>query len=129
MAILFTTVTHTFSLPPGLLSAICFVESGHTVQAMRHNDGGGATSVGACQIKLATARMLGFKGTENELKNPTVNIHYSGKFLRWQLNRYRGDTLKAVAAYNAGTYRTNDQGLIKNRKYVHKVLLAWEENK
>ena len=128
LALTFVMVSQAFQLPQGLLSAVCFVESKHVVKALNINDGG-SSSYGACQIKLATAQFVGYKGTEKELHNPQVNIYYAGKYLRHQLNRYDNDILKSVAAYNAGTHRINAQGLTMNRKYVGKVFSAWSENR
>lgn len=128
LALLFLATSQNFNLPPGLLSAICWVESHHNSAAINAHDGGSA-SHGICQIKLETAALLGFKGTEEELTRPKTNIHYAGKYIKWQLDRYQGNIPKAVAAYNAGTYRENSQGQIMNRKYVGKVFDAWIENK
>lgn len=121
---MFLATTQTFNLPPGLLSAICWVESHHNFAAINRNDGGSA-SHGVCQIKLETAALLGFEGDEVELSKPKINIYYAGKYLRWQLDRYDTNIPKSVAAYNAGTYHENDQGLISNRRYVTKVFDAW----
>lgn len=128
LILVFATITQTFNLPDGLLSALCYVESGHDYQAVNINDGG-SSSYGVCQIKLSTAQLLGFKGTEKSLRKPSTNIYYAGKYLRSQLNRYDNDITKAVAAYNAGTYKVNKRGLTRNIKYVNKVLLAWSENR
>lgn len=124
LAIIFMAVSSTFSLPPGLLSATCWVESKHNVRAINANDGGSA-SHGACQIKLATARMLGYTGTAQELYKPYTNIYWAGKLLRHQLNRYDGDHRRAVAAYNSGSVKYNYKGQLVNRYYVNKVVLAW----
>lgn len=125
---LFLSVSTTFSLPPGLLSALCFVESNHKVHAVNYDDGG-SDSIGVCQIKLHTARLVGFKGTEKQLRRPEVNAYYAGAYLRYQLDRYDGDIRKAVAAYNAGTHRENHRGQTLNRRYVSKVLSAWADGK
>lgn len=128
LALYFVVTSQAFSLPVGLLSALCYVESAHTPSAV-HFDDGGSTSNGVCQIKLNTARMIGFKGTAKQLMNPKTNIHWSGKYLKRQLDRYDGIPVKAIAAYNAGKYRVNKAGLIMNRKYVKKVLTAWAARK
>lgn len=125
---LFALMIQTFHLPVGLQSSICWVESNHNPKAL-HKDDGGGNSVGVCQIKLSTARSLGFKGNETQLQDPKVNIYYSARYLRRQLDRYRGDSHKAVAAYNAGAWRLNMQGQIKNRHYVDKVFQAWSRGK
>lgn len=111
-----------------MLSAVCWVESRHRAEAV-HYDDNGANSVGACQIRLATARVLGFKGSEQELRLPARNLYLSGLYLRFQLARYHGDILKAISAYNAGTVPLNGRGQIRNARYVKAVLRAWEENR
>lgn len=128
LALIFMSVSQSLSLPPGLLSSLCYVESHHKVQAVNLNDGGSA-SVGVCQIKPATARVLGFRGSDTLLSRPNVNVYYAGLYLKYQLDRYNGDVEKGVSAYNAGTHRVNAKGETKNRKYVHKVLVAWEEGR
>jgi soluble lytic murein transglycosylase-like protein len=121
----FAATTAMFDLPPGLLSAVCYVETKHTASAIHHNDGG-SDSLGVCQIKFQTAKELGFKGTPETLRHDSkANIHYAGKYLKKQLHRYDGDAIKAIAAYNAGTYRVNTKGRIKNLHYVNKVFNVW----
>lgn len=128
LLLVFATVSQTFALPDGLLKSLCYVESHHDVNAM-HKDDGKGNSVGICQVKIETAKLLGFKGTEAQLRNPRTNIRYAGKYLAKQYLRYSRNTLKAVAAYNSGTYRENAQGQAKNKQYVKKVFTAWTEKK
>lgn len=134
--------TQTYGLPPGLLSAVCYVESKHQPQYyINYNDGDGH-SLGECQVKLETAKMMGYRWkvapgqseeeaemiAANRLRdNVKLNTKYAAKYLKYQLDRYKGDIPKAIAAYNAGTYRTNKKGLTLNRKYVNKVMKAWSE--
>lgn len=128
LILLFSATTSTFQLPPGLLSALCWIESNHNPKAI-HKDDGSGNSVGICEIKLETAKLLGFKGTEQGLMDPKVNIYYAGKYLAKQIDRYNGDAIKGIAAYNAGTYRVNAKGLIMNRRYVAKVTKAWKDRR
>lgn len=125
---LYLSVSTVFSLPEGLLSSICYVESKHTITAMHHSDGG-SPSIGACQIKYDTAKLIGYRGAAKDLQLPAVNVYYAGAYLRRNLDRYDGDIRKAVAAYNAGSHLVNAKGLTVNRKYVSKVLNAWAENR
>lgn len=119
--------SQTFELPPGLLEAVCWVESRHMVGAINQHDNG-SPSLGVCQVKLETAKMLGFAGDKQALlQDPAVNAYYAAKYLRKQLDRYDGDAEQAVAAYNAGSCRFNAQGQIKNRRYVGKVQDAWQK--
>ncbi len=127
LAAYFIVASQTFSLPTGLLSSICWVESHHNAAAVNHHDGGSA-SQGACQVKLATARRLGFTGTAKQLMEVPNNTYYAAKYLRFQLDRY-GDTMQAVAAYNSGSYNSDGKGYPRNQKYVHKVFAAWADGK
>lgn len=127
LAMMFLSATQSHDLPKGLLSALCFVESHHKPAAF-HKDDGNSSSLGLCQIKLTTAKLLGFKGTEKDLMNPKANVEYASKYLKKQLNRYKGDYLKAVSAYNMGTYRENKHGNPINQGYISKVLVAWLKN-
>lgn len=122
--LIFASVTLELGLPDGLLSALCFIESSHKIHAIHLNDGKGH-SLGICQIKLETARMLGYKGTEYKLhKDPKTNIFWAGKYLKKQIDRYE-DVNLGISAYNAGKARVNDRGEVLNRKYLHKVLTRW----
>ena len=125
---MYSALSINVELPPGLLSAVCYVESRHKHKAINLNDGG-EDSLGVCQIKLNTARLVGFKGTNKQLMHPTTNALYAAKYLKKQLLRYNNDPRKAVAAYNAGKVRYNKDGLIMNRLYVAKVFKAWSENR
>lgn len=128
LALAFIMTAQALNLPTGLQSALCFVESNHKVKAINVFDGG-SPSLGVCQIKLATAKGVGFTGTAKELQETTTNVYYAGKYLKQQLKRYGGDIRKGVAAYNAGAHRENANGLTMNRKYVSKVFKAWAENR
>ena len=127
LAALFVAASQLYSLPPGLLSAVCHVESNYKIDAINYNDGG-SDSVGVCMVKLETARDLGFKGTAKQLARPRTNIHFAAVYLHKQLMRYDGDIYKAVAAYNSGTHLVNRRGLTVNREYVEKVLTAWRDD-
>lgn len=119
----FLSTTSTFNLPHGLLPALCYVESSHRVNAVHHDDGG-SDSLGLCQIKLKTARYMGFKGTRTQLMDPVINTYYAGRYLNAQLHRYNGNIEKALTAYNRG----NAKGLARSR-YSNKVLKVWRQYK
>lgn len=121
----FATVTQTFDLPPGLMSAVCWVESTHKINAI-HKDDNGGDSLGVCQIKYETAKLMGFTGTAKQLReDPFINTYYAAKYIKKNLTRYKGDLRCTVAAYNAGKCRYDEQGHIKNKLYVAKVFNAW----
>ncbi len=124
----FAAISQNFNLPPGLLSSLCYVESQHNVETIHKNDGG-SDSLGICQIKLHTARSLGFTGTRKELMSANINIYYAGKYLRQQLDRYKQNQFKAIAAYNAGSYKKDEIGATMNWHYVKKVVDVWSAKK
>lgn len=126
IAFLFVAMSQAFNLPQGALSALCFTESNHDTEVTHYDDGNG-NSIGICQIKLSTARLMGFRGSEDDLKNPSINILYAGAYLRRNMRRYNGDVYKAIASYNSGTYRPDprDSRIARNSVYVNKVLIAW----
>lgn len=103
-------------VPYRLLKAICKTESGLDPKAFNQYDGG-TSSYGLCQVKFNTARQVKYRGSTRGLFNPYTNASLAGRYLRHQLDRYSGDWIKAISAYNRGTAR-----LTKNRKYVNLVL-------
>ena len=88
-------------LDPALVAAIIYRES-------RFRDvTSDAGAKGLMQILPATAEFIARKsgGTRFELRdlgNPQINIAYGCWYLRYLVQRYDGNTLAAVAAYNAG---------------------------
>lgn len=106
---------------PTLLSALCYVESKHDAGAYVAMDGS-SPSYGICQIKLGTAKHMGFRGTAEQLMEPSVNIFYAAKYLQWQKARYK-DRRKAISAYNAG------RAITGNAAYVRKVMKRYEATK
>ncbi len=118
---LFITTTIQLGLPTGLLSSVCYIESTHNINAISHYDGK-THSYGICQIKLETAKTLGFKGTAAELMKPKINIHYAGKYLQKQILRY-DNTTRGIVAYNRG----NAKALTRS-KYSDRVIKHWGEN-
>lgn len=117
---LFLSATVHYGLPPGLLSSLCYVESKHDINAIHHDDGD-MNSVGICQVKLKTAKWLGFKGTEKQLMDPATNIDFAAKYLKYQINRYKS-LQKAVIAYNKG-----HAGNLTYTAYQDKVFKTWRK--
>lgn len=103
-------------VPVGLIVAIINIESGWNQDALGR-DG----EIGLMQILPATAEQMGFRGTEAELFDPSINIHFGTKYLKFQLGRYNGSIDHAIAGYNAGTPRTRIDGKFTNQEYVDKV--------
>jgi soluble lytic murein transglycosylase-like protein len=103
-----------------VLLAICFVESSHRASVINISDNGSA-SYGYCQIKLGTAKDMGFKGNITDLWfKKQINMEYAKRYLQYQFNRY-GNWEEAIAAFNSGSVKRNKLGEIVNKKYVNKV--------
>jgi hypothetical protein len=73
-----------------------------------------ATSWGIMQIMGLTARELDFRGQYlSELCSP-FGLYQGAKYLKKQLDKYKGDVEKAISAYNAGTATKNNEGYINS---------------
>lgn len=118
--LIFLSNNKALNLPNGLLESICFVESGHNIEALSPQDGG-SPSLGICQVKLASAKAVGFKGTAKQLMQPEINIHYAAKILSYQLTRYDFNYPRAITAYNKG--RSDGSGF---SAYYRKVKAVWD---
>lgn len=86
-----------YGLPPALVDAVMAVESRYN-SAVVGNDG----EIGLMQVMPATARMLGFTGTEAELAVPSTNIHYGVKYLAGAWRLAGEDLCTATMKYRAG---------------------------
>ncbi len=128
LILIFATVTQTFNLPTGLINSICYVESKYVVKAINVDDFG-SDSLGLCQVKLETAQLVGYEGDAFDLQNnPSINAYYAAKYLRRQLDRYGGDVVKGIAAYNAGKFKVTEEGDVLNQGYVDKVMNTWKKH-
>ncbi|HUX29471.1 MAG TPA: lytic transglycosylase domain-containing protein [Thiobacillus sp.] len=139
-------------LDPRLICALCKVESSWIPWAVRHEpnykwlygkleDGYPGTvdtelamqrtSWGLLQIMGAVARERGFRGWLTELCDPSVNLEWGCKHLRWMLDHnnayglpdFRIKPEDLAAAWNGGTRIVID-GKYKNQSYVDLVVKA-----
>jgi len=65
---------------------------------------GSGGAIGLMQIKLATARGLGYTGTAEGLRDPATNLMYGIKYLAGAFRAANGDNDRAVHYYAAGYY-------------------------
>jgi len=84
-------------LPPHVAHAVIEIESGYFPDAL-----GGDGEVGLMQVMPATAKMLGFRGTLDELSDPGNNIELGVRYLAeaWRLSA--GDLCTTLMKYRAG---------------------------
>lgn len=84
-------------VPYRLARAVVQVES-----SFRAGVTGGAGEIGLMQIKLATARHMGYKGTRKQLYNPATNLYWGMKYLGKAHRLAGGSTCGTILKYNAG---------------------------
>jgi soluble lytic murein transglycosylase-like protein len=61
-------------------------------------------TIGLMQIKLATARSLGYTGTAEGLRDPNTNLTYAVKYLAGAYRAANGDHNRAMHYYASGYY-------------------------
>ncbi|WP_213769569.1 lytic transglycosylase domain-containing protein [Bradyrhizobium sp. dw_78] len=66
-------------------------------------------TIGLMQIKLGTARSLGYGGTAEGLRDPDTNLRYGVKYLAGAYRAAKGDHGRAVHYYAAGYYEVAKQ--------------------
>ncbi len=93
-------------LDPALIAGVIYTESRFRDQTSH------AGAKGLMQILPSTAHDIARKsgGTafvQGDLANPQVNISYGSFYLRYLLQRYGGNEVLAIAAYNAGEGRVD----------------------
>jgi hypothetical protein len=83
-------------------------------------------SFGLMQVMGQLAREQGFAGRYlSEMHLPMNAITHGAKRFRELLDRYRGDTLSAISAYNQGNNRKRGESFV-NARYVYRVCAAWK---
>jgi hypothetical protein len=87
----------TTGLPPDIADAVVHVESNYDPSTI-----GRVGEIGLMQIRPETAAMLGFRGSDEELAKPEVNIHYGVIYLSKAWRLANGDLCRALMKYRAG---------------------------
>ena len=87
-------------LHPALLEALVWQESRWHPNAISRRG-----AVGLTQLMPATARDLGV-----DPYDPVANLYAGARHLRSLLDHFKGDLVKALAAYNAGVRRVEQAG-------------------
>lgn len=94
---LISSYASAYGVPYGLAKAVVRVESN-----FRPNARGAAGEIGLMQLKLSTARMMGYSGSAKGLYHPETNIKYGMKYLAKAHKLGGGSTCGTILKYNAG---------------------------
>lgn len=97
-----------------LAHAVIEIESNY-----RQSARGRAGEIGLMQIKPATARMMGYSGSNQGLFDPETNIRYGMKYLAKAQNLGDGSVCQTILRYNAGHAATRMNRISAN--YCSKV--------
>ena len=92
-----TRYAASYGIPASLAHAVIRVESNYRPGAR-----GSAGEIGLMQIKPATARMMGYRGTAKGLYDPETNIKFGMKYLAMAHDLGGGTTCGTILRYNAG---------------------------
>ena len=111
------TASFKYGIEPSLIKALITVESNWDSYAVSKKG-----AIGLMQIMPATA-------TDMQIINPydpEQNIEAGTRYLRFMLNRFKGNLDMALAAYNAGPTTVEKSGgvpaIAETREYIKKVL-------
>lgn len=91
------TYARSYGVPVALAHAVVRVESNFNPKAR-----GSAGEIGLMQIKPATARMMGYRGSAKGLYDPETNIKFGMKYLAMAHELGGGTTCGTILKYNAG---------------------------
>jgi len=101
-----------------LVAALVRAESAFDPYALSHK---GAR--GLMQLMPATAQRFGV--LEHQMFEPERNLEAGTRYLRWLLDRYDGDVVRALAAYNAGEGTVDRYGGVppfrETRDYIRRI--------
>ncbi len=84
-------------VPLNLAHAVVYSESTY-----RPHVTGAAGEVGLMQLRMATARMVGYSGSRQGLYDPETNIKYGMRYLGQAHKLGNGSTCGTILKYNAG---------------------------
>jgi soluble lytic murein transglycosylase-like protein len=86
------------NVPEALVHRVIVRESGYRPGLVSHGN------IGLMQIKLGTARGLGYTGTAEGLRDPDTNLSWAVKYLAGAWRAANGDHNRAVHLYASGYY-------------------------
>ena len=107
------------SVPAVLVHRVIVRESRYQPALVGH---GG--TIGLMQIKLATARSLGYTGDAAGLRDPNTNLTYAVKYLAGAYRAAKGDYDRAVHYFAAGYYYVAKRQRLEHTGHPEPVLTA-----
>ncbi len=121
---LITQAARTYNLEPALIKAVIKAESGFDPRAVSFKG-----AKGLMQLMPETAREMNVA----DAFNPRENIAGGSRYLRYLLDRYKGDMKLALAAYNMGPERIkknkNIPPIRETRLYLKRVMEYYQDYK
>jgi soluble lytic murein transglycosylase-like protein len=81
-------------------------------------------TIGLMQIKLPTARSLGYTGTAEGLRDPDTNLAYAVKYLAGAYRAANGDHNRAVSYYASGYYQAAKRQRFEHRRHAEPVIAS-----
>lgn len=113
-----------YSLSEELLHAVMAAESGFRADAVSRKG-----AIGLMQLMPGTAKDMHVQ----DVWSPEENIYGGARYLRILANKYEGDLVKTLAAYNAGPDAVDRAGGIpryaETQEYVRKVIDIYQQLK
>jgi soluble lytic murein transglycosylase-like protein len=81
-------------------------------------------TIGLMQIKLATARGLGYTGTAEGLRDPDTNLTYAVRYLAGAYRAANGDHKRAMHYYASGYYAAAKRQRLERIRHPEPVLAS-----
>jgi soluble lytic murein transglycosylase-like protein len=106
-------------VPEALVHRVIVRESRYRPALVGH---GG--TIGLMQIKLATARSLGYTGSAEGLRDPDTNLTYAVKYLAGAYHAANGDHKRAMALYASGYYAAAKRQRLERIRHPEPVLAS-----
>ena len=98
------------NLDPALIAAVIYRESKFRDQTSQAGRQGPDADPARARRSSSRTAAGGTEFEQRDLANPQINISYGCWYLRYLLDRYDGNEVAAVAAYNAGHARVDSWG-------------------